>query len=70
MAIPDILRAPILQAKRGGRGDFYQIKIIKFLKRNCRFGQAFWILVINRKVPPRFLELNRKAFESGYGFKP
>jgi len=53
-----------------GNDKASNVVLIGLLASRMDIDKQIWLEVINRKVPPRFLELNRKAFESGYGFKP
>jgi indolepyruvate ferredoxin oxidoreductase beta subunit len=45
------------------------VVLIGLLASRMKIDKAVWLEVLRKKVPPRFLDLNLKAFESGYGFK-
>ncbi len=44
--------------------------LIGLLASRMEIKKQIWLDVIVKKVPPRFLELNLKAFETGYAFRP
>jgi indolepyruvate ferredoxin oxidoreductase beta subunit len=44
--------------------------LIGLLASRMEIKSQLWLDVIVRKVPPRFKDLNLKAFESGFGFRP
>jgi len=46
------------------------VVLIGLLASRMDIDKKLWLEVIARKVPPRFIDLNMKAFESGYRFKP
>jgi indolepyruvate ferredoxin oxidoreductase beta subunit len=53
-----------------GNDKASNVVLIGLLASRMDIDRKIWLEVIQRKVPPRFLDLNLKAFESGYGFKP
>mgnify|MGYP001135425855 CR=1 FL=1 len=53
-----------------GNDKASNVVLIGLLASRMDIDKTIWLEVIGRKVPPRFLDLNLKAFESGYGFKP
>jgi indolepyruvate ferredoxin oxidoreductase beta subunit len=53
-----------------GNDKASNVVLIGLLASRMDIDKKIWLEVIQRKVPPRFLDLNLKAFESGYGFKP
>ena len=53
-----------------GNDKASNVVLIGLLASRMDIDKKIWLEVIHRKVPPRFLDLNLKAFESGYGFKP
>ena len=53
-----------------GNDKASNVVLIGLLASRLEIDKQTWLEVIARKVPPRFLDLNRRAFESGYGFKP
>jgi indolepyruvate ferredoxin oxidoreductase beta subunit len=44
--------------------------LIGLLASRMEIERQLWLDVIIRKVPPRFRDLNLKAFETGFGFRP
>jgi len=52
-----------------GNDKASNVVLIGLLASRMQIDKAIWLEVLRRKVPPRFLDLNLKAFESGYGFK-
>ncbi|MCX6553583.1 MAG: indolepyruvate oxidoreductase subunit beta [Candidatus Aminicenantes bacterium] len=44
--------------------------LIGLLAAHMEIDQQLWIDAIGKKVPPRFKELNLKAFEAGFRFRP
>jgi indolepyruvate ferredoxin oxidoreductase, beta subunit len=53
-----------------GNDKASNVVLIGLLASRLEIDKKTWLEVIARKVPPRFLDLNLRAFESGYGFKP
>jgi indolepyruvate ferredoxin oxidoreductase beta subunit len=45
------------------------VVLIGLLASRMEIDRKLWLEVIRKKVPPRFIDLNLKAFESGFGFK-
>ncbi|MCU0237629.1 MAG: indolepyruvate oxidoreductase subunit beta [Acidobacteria bacterium] len=52
-----------------GNDKASNVVLIGLLASRMKIPKETWLEVLRRKVPPRFLDLNLKAFESGYGFK-
>jgi indolepyruvate ferredoxin oxidoreductase beta subunit len=44
--------------------------LIGLLASRMEIDKKLWLEVIGKKVPPKSIDLNLKAFESGYHFKP
>jgi len=44
------------------------IVLIGVLARNMDIDRSLWLEMIKKKIPPRFIDLNLKAFEKGWGF--
>ncbi len=44
--------------------------LIGLLASRLEIEEKLWLEVIKKKVPPKFIDLNMKAFASGYRFKP
>jgi indolepyruvate ferredoxin oxidoreductase beta subunit len=51
-----------------GNDKASNVVLIGLLASRMEIDKKTWLEVIGRKVPARFLDLNLKAFESGYGF--
>jgi len=45
------------------------VVLIGLLASRMKIDKSVWLEVLRRKVPQRFLDLNLKAFEAGYGFR-
>ncbi len=52
-----------------GNDKASNVVLIGLLASRMQIDKPVWLEVLRKKVPPRFLDLNLKAFESGYGFK-
>jgi indolepyruvate ferredoxin oxidoreductase beta subunit len=44
--------------------------LIGLLASRMEIDKKLWLEAIGKKVPPKLIDLNLKAFESGYHFKP
>ena len=53
-----------------GNEKVSNVILIGLLASRMEIDKKLWLEVIGKKVPPRFIELNLKAFESGFHFKP
>jgi indolepyruvate ferredoxin oxidoreductase beta subunit len=53
-----------------GNEKVSNVILIGLLASRMDIDKKLWLEVIGKKVPPRFIDLNLKAFESGYQFKP
>ncbi len=52
-----------------GNDKASNVVLIGLLASRMQIAKETWLEVLRRKVPPRFLDLNLKAFEAGYGFR-
>ena len=52
-----------------GNDKASNVVLIGLLASRMDIDKKLWLEVIRRKVPPRFIDLNLAAFESGYQFK-
>ncbi len=52
-----------------GNDKASNVVLIGLLASRMDIDEALWLEVLRRKVPPRFLDLNLKAFDAGYRFK-
>ncbi len=52
-----------------GNDKASNVVLIGLLASRMEIDEKLWLEVIRRKVPPRFLDLNLKAFDAGYRFQ-
>lgn len=52
-----------------GNDKASNVVLIGLLASRMEIDEKTWLEVIRRKVPPRFLDLNLKAFDAGYHFQ-
>lgn len=52
-----------------GNDKASNVVLIGLLASRMEIDEKIWLEVIRRKVPPRFLDLNLKAFNAGYRFQ-
>lgn len=52
-----------------GNDKASNVVLIGLLASRMDIDEKLWLEVVRRKVPPRFLDLNLKAFDAGYRFK-
>jgi indolepyruvate ferredoxin oxidoreductase beta subunit len=52
-----------------GNDKASNVVLIGLLASRMKIPKETWLEVLRRKVPPRFLDLNLKAFEAGFGFR-
>ena len=52
-----------------GNDKASNVVLIGLLASRMEIDEKLWLEVVRRKVPPRFLDLNLKAFDAGYHFK-
>lgn len=52
-----------------GNDKASNVVLIGLLASRMEIDEKIWLEVIRRKVPPRFLDLNLKAFDAGYRFQ-
>ena len=43
--------------------------LLGLLASRMKIDKSVWLDVVKRKVPAKFVDLNVKAFEAGYGFR-
>lgn len=56
-------------ATRLGNEKASNVVLIGLLASRMKIAKETWLEVLRRKVPARFLDLNLKAFEAGFGFR-
>lgn len=54
------------EAKKLGNPKVFNLVVLGMAARHMDFSKEQWIKVIEAKVPPKTVEINKKAFESGY----
>jgi len=52
-----------------GNDKASNVVLIGLLASRMEIDEKLWLDVLRRKVPPRFLDLNLKAFDAGFRFK-
>lgn len=55
------------EALKLGNSKVFNIIILGVTAKNMEFEKEAWNRVIEKTVPPKTVEINRKAFEVGYG---
>lgn len=55
------------EALKLGNSRVFNTVILGVTAKNMEFDRDAWIRVIEATVPPKTIEINRKAFEAGYG---
>ncbi len=55
------------EALKLGNSRVFNTVILGVTAKNMEFGRDAWIRVIEATVPQKTIEINRKAFEAGYG---
>ncbi len=55
------------EAKKIGNQRVFNIIVLGLAARNMDFTKEQWLDIIEKKVPPKTVEINRKAFLAGYG---
>jgi indolepyruvate ferredoxin oxidoreductase beta subunit len=53
-------------ARQAGTAKAVNVVLIGFLAKSMDIEKEIWLDVIKDCVPPKFLEMNLKAFELGY----
>ena len=54
------------EAKKLGNPKVFNLVVLGMAARHMDFSKEQWIKVIEAKVPPKTVEINKKAFEAGY----
>lgn len=54
------------EAKKLGNPKTFNIIVLGVAAQHMEFDKEQWMKVIERTVPPKTVELNKKAFEAGY----
>ncbi len=56
------------EALKLGNSKVFNIIVLGVAARHMDFAKEAWLDVIEKTVPPKTVEMNKKAFEVGYGF--
>lgn len=56
-------------AEKAGNIKAVNVVLIGVLAQSSEIEKSVWEKAIEENVPPKFLEINKKAFELGYNFK-
>ncbi len=56
-------------AKEAGNVKAVNVALIGVMAQNSELGRDIWDAALEKAVPAKFLELNKKAFELGYTYK-
>ena len=54
------------EAKKIGNAKVFNIIVLGMAARHMDFSKEAWLDVIKKTVPPKTVEMNQKAFLSGY----
>ena len=54
------------EAKKIGNAKVFNIIVLGMAARHMDFSKEAWLDVIKKTVPPKTVEVNQKAFLSGY----
>ena len=54
------------EAKKLGNPRVFNIIVLGLAAKHMDFSKEEWMAVIERTVPPKTIEINKKAFEVGY----
>lgn len=57
------------EAKKLGNSKVFNIIVLGIAAQHMDFDKEDWFRVIENTVPPKTVEINKKAFEVGYGIK-
>ncbi|MCE5285548.1 MAG: indolepyruvate oxidoreductase subunit beta [Pelosinus sp.] len=54
------------QAKQLGNSRVFNIIVLGLVAKHMKFSKEEWYKVIEKTVPPKTVEINKKAFDAGY----
>jgi indolepyruvate ferredoxin oxidoreductase beta subunit len=54
------------EAKKLGNSKVFNIIVLGIAAQHMNFSKEEWLKVIEQTVPPKTIEINKKAFEVGY----
>ena len=57
------------EAKKMGAPRAFNVIVLGAAARHMGFEKEDWISVIETTVPPKTIEVNKKAFEAGYALE-
>ena len=55
------------EAKKLGNSRVFNNIVLGMAARHMDFTKDQWLAVIEKKVPPKTIEINKEAFLAGYG---
>ena len=58
-----------LEAKKLGNSRVFNIIVLGIAAQHMEFSKDEWLSVIEKTVPPKTIDINKKAFELGYNLK-
>ncbi|NLC17861.1 MAG: indolepyruvate oxidoreductase subunit beta, partial [Clostridiales bacterium] len=56
----------ISEARKLGNIKVFNVIVLGIAAQHMNFSRELWLKVIERVVPPKTVEINKKAFEIGY----
>lgn len=56
------------EAVEAGNSKVVNVVLLGLLSRHLNIDKAIWLEVIRKIIPPKFLDVNLKAFEAGWNF--
>jgi len=56
----------IEEAKKLGNSRVFNVIVLGIAAQHMEFSKDEWLSVIEKTVPPKTIEINKKAFEVGY----
>ena len=57
------------EAKKFGNPKVFNVIILGVAARHMDFSKEEWISVIEKTVKPKFIDINKEAFEAGYNMR-
>ena len=54
------------KAKEIGNTKTFNVVVLGMAARHMNYTEEDWLTVIENTVPPKTVEINKKAFEAGY----
>ena len=57
------------EAKKIGNSKVFNVIVLGIAAQHMEFSKEEWLRVIERTVPPKTIDINKKAFEIGYNMR-